>query len=277
MNYFKKYKKYKNAGLPIMAYNKGKLEYIRYNKVLNKKGKMVDDVFVYDDFIEVIEDTIETGFYYPYNSLIRVYDDNGKYHDEVGHSHSHTFSSVVHEVYYNPHVFSIDSEDREYYSKQEYDFLMRLKNYLLVIEREDIKYDATIDEINDLALNELASKYKEYPTLTFRDDNVAPLIIDKKKKYFYRMKTEYTKPDIGSRYLLIDNDSKYLGVLEVIKENTILINDLTEKDIDYKLEGYRSLNTCKKELKKLYSEHYKVDPESIELVIKTVKVIRKFR
>lgn len=276
MNYFKKFKKYKNAGLPVMVYNKGKLEYIRYDKV-NKKGKMVDDVFVYDDFVEVIEDTIKTGFYYPYNSLIRVYDEDGEYyHDEIGHGHAHTFASVVHEVYYNPNVFSIDPDDREYYSKQEYDFLMRLKSYLMVVEREDIKYDATIEEINDLALNELASKYKEYPTLTFKDDSVASLMISKKKKYFYRMKKEHTKSDIGTRYLLVDNDSNYLGVLEVVKEKIVGINDLTEKDIDYKAEGYRTLNACKKELKRIYSEHYNVEADTIELVIKTVKVIRKF-
>lgn len=276
MNYFKKFKKYKNAGLPVMVYNKGNLEYIRYDKV-NKKGKMVDDVFVYDDFVEVIEDTIKMGFYYPYNSLIRVYDENGEYyHDEVGHSHSHTFASVVHEVYYNPNVFSIDPDDREYYSKQEYDFLMRLKSYLMIIEREDIKYDATIDEINNLALNELASKYREYPILTFRDEKVASLMINKKKKYFYKMKREHTKPDIGTRYLLVDNDSNYLGVLEVVKEKVVEIDDLTEKDIDYKLEGYRTLNACKKDLKKIYSEHYNIDDDKLELVIKTVKVIRKF-
>lgn len=276
MNYFKKFKKYKDAGLPVTIYNKGKLEYLRYNKV-NKKGKIVDDVFIYDDFVEVIEDTIKTSFYYPYNSLIRVYDEKGEYYqDEVGHSHSHNFASVVREVYYNPNIFSIDPDDREYYSKQEYEFLMRLKNYLMVVEREDIKYDATIEEMNNLALNELASKYKDYPILTFRDKRTAPLMINKKKKYFYRMKTEYTKSDIGTRYLLIDNDANYLGVLEVVKERIVTINDLTEKDIDYNLEGYKSLNICKKELKKLYSEHYNVEPESIELVIKTVKVIRKF-
>lgn len=276
MNYFKKFKKYKNAGLPVMVYNKEKLEYLRYDKV-NKNGKIVDDVFVYDDFVEIIEETIKTNFYYPYNSLIRVYDEKGEnYHEEVGHSHSHTFASVVHEVYYNPNIFSIDPDDREYYSKQEYDFLMRLKSYLMAVEREDIKYDATIDEINELALNELASKYKEYPNLTFKNDKVAPLMINKKKKYFYQMKMEHTKSDIGTRYLLVDNDSNYLGVLEVVKEKIVGINDLTEKDIDYKLEGYRTLNTCKKELKKIYSEHYNVEPDTIELVIKTVKVIRKF-
>lgn len=276
MNYFKKFKKYKNAGLPVMVYNKKGLEYIRFEKI-NKKGKMVDNVFIYEDFVEVIEDTIKTSFYYPYNSLIRVYDENGEdYHEEVGHSHAHNFASVVHEVYYNPNIFSIDLDDREYYSKQEYEFLMRLKSYLMVIGREDIKYDATIEEINELSLNELASRYKDYPILTFRDDKVAPLIISKKKKYFYRMKMEHTKSDMGTRYLLVDNDANYLGVLEVVKERIVAIDDLTEKDIDYKLEGYKTLNTCKRELKKLYSEHYNVEPENIDLVIKTVKVIRKF-
>lgn len=184
MNYFKKFKKYKDAGLPVMVYNKRGLEYLRYDKVLNEKGKLVDEVFIYDDFVEVIENTINMGFYYPYNSLVRVTDADGEYHEEIGHSHSHTFQSVVHEVYYNPSAFSIEEEDREYYSKQEYDFLMRLKSYLLVIEREDIKYDASIDDINELALNELASKYKDYPVLTFKDDRLAPLMIEKSENIF---------------------------------------------------------------------------------------------
>lgn len=277
MNYFKKYKKYKNAGLPVMVYdNKKGLEYIRYDKVMNDKGKLVDEVFVYDDFLEVIEDTIKIGFYYPYNTLIRVYDDEDNYHEEVGPSHAHTFSSVVHEVYYNPNIFSINEEDRIYYSDQQYDFLMRLKNYLIIVEREDIKYDATIDDINEVALNELASKYKEYPILTFKDDKLANLMIQKKRKYFYNMKTSTTKSDIGVRYLLLDNDQNYLGVLEVVKEKTILIDDLSEKDIDYKVEGYRSLNACKKDLKKIYSAYYGVEANTVELVIKTVKVIKKF-
>lgn len=91
------------------------------------------------------------------------------------------------------------------------------------------------------------------------------------------MKKDSTKTDVGSRYLLVDNDSKYLGVLEVVKEKVVLIDDLCDDDIDYKIEGYKTLAACKKDLKKIYSEYYNVNADEIELVIKKVKVIRKFK
>ena len=273
----RKYKKYKNAGLPVMAYENNEMHYLNFFKTKNKKGKEKIEAYQYELLSEALGDIINDGFYYSFNTLVLEYDEEGNKKEVVGHSHAHDFESVVREVYYNPNVFSIDEEDRKLYSDQEYKFLMKIKSYLMAVKREDISFDATIEEINDLALNADASLFRDYPTKTLNGDDKASLIIEKKRKYFISSNVD-SKDDISkNRYLLADNYGKYLGLIEVVKKKVLRIEDITEKDVDYKLEGFRSLNAYKKDLKEYYKNNLSDFNDRSEIVINTVKVIRKFK
>lgn len=270
MNYLRKYKKYKNAGLPIMDFDGKSMHYLNFYKMKNNKGKEKINVFDYDLLSDALEDLLNEGFYYSFNTLICEYDEEGNETIKVGHSHAHNFESVVREVYYNPHVFSIDKEDKYLYSEQEYRFLMKIKSYLMAIKREDISFNATIDDINDMSLNEDACLFRDYKTFVLPDDKSAELMINKKKKYFISLNTN------DNRYLLANNEGVYLGLIEVIKKKKLRIDDLTEKDVDYKLEGFKSLKAYQNDLKKFYRENFADFNDRTEIIVNTVKVIRKF-
>lgn len=277
MKNIRKYKKYKDAGLPIMVYEKGNLEYINFFKVKNKKGKEVIEAFNYENLSDALSEIINDGFYYSFNTLIYTYDEEGNRSEVVGHSHAHSFESVVSEVYYNPHAFSIDLEDRHLYSDQEYKFLMKIKSYLTVVKREDISNSATIDEVNEYSLNKDATLFRDYYTKTLYNDKNAELIINKKRKYFLSLNTD-TKMDINkNRFLLADNSGKYLGLIEVVKKKVMKLDDITEKDVDYKIEGFKSLKAFKTYYKKFYKSKFDDFNDKSEISINTVKVIRKFK
>ncbi len=95
-------------------------------------------------------------------------------------------------------------------------------------------------------------------------------MINKKKKYFISLNTN------DNRYLLANNEGIYLGLIEVIKKKKLRIDDLTEKDVDYKLEGFKSLKAYQNDLKKFYRENFADFNDRTEIIVNTVKVIRKF-
>lgn len=276
MKVARKYKKYKHAGLPIIINENERFEYLNFFKVKNN-GKEVIEAFNYEKLSDAIGDIINDGFYYSFNTLIYSYDKEGNRSEVVGHSHAHDFESVVRAVYYNPHVFSIDDEDKHLYSDQEYKFLMKIKSYLTVVKREDIPVSATVDEINDISLNEDAALFRDYYTKTLYDDEKAYLMINKKRKYFLSLNTDTTMDVNKNRFLLADSNGKYLGLIEVVKKKVLRIDDITDKDVDYKLEGFRSLKAYKENYKKFYKEHYESFDERQEISINIVKVIRKFK
>lgn len=271
-----KYKKFKGAGLPIMDYSKNEMHYLNFFKYKNNKGKEKIDVIVSETLSEALGFVVNEEFYYGFNTMVVKYDDEGNEYIEVAHSHAHDFESVVKEVYFNPHVFSIDDEDRKFYSDQQYKFLMKIQSYLKAIKREDISFDATIDDVNNLALSSDAVAFREYTTKNFLDDNKARLIIEKKRKYFISLKDEEDE-NSKDRYLLADNNGYYLGLIEVVKKKCMKIDDIRDSDVDIKLEGFRSLKALKKHLKDFYSENYPDFNEHSEIIINTVKVIRKFK
>lgn len=277
MKVARRYKKYKNAGLPIIIKENNNIEFLNFFKVKNKNGKEVIEAFNYEKLSDAMADIINDGFYYSFNTLIYEYDEEGNRSEVVGHSHAHDFESVVRAVYYNPHVFSINEEDRNLYSEQEYKFLMKIKSYLTVVKREDIPVSASIDEINDFSLTEEATLFRDYYTKTLFDDDKAYLIINKKRKYFLSLNTDTSMDVNKNRFLLADNNGKYLGLIEVIKKKVIKIDDITDKDVDYKLEGFRNLKAFKENYKKFYKEKYDNFDEKQEISINIVKVIRKFK
>lgn len=272
-----KYKRYKNAGLPIMNYENKALEFINFFKVKNDKGKEVIEAFNYEKLSDALSDIINDGFYYSFNTLIYKYDGEGNRQEVVGHSHAHDFESVVREVYYNPNVFSIDEEDRHLYSEQEYTFLMKIQSYLRIVKRSDIPLSAKIDEINELSINEDATLFRDYYTKTLYDDEKSYAIINKTRKYFLSVNVD-TGIDINkNRFLLADKKGKYLGLIEVVKKKIVKLDDITDKDVDYKIEGFRSLKAFKENYKKFYKEQFPDFDDKQEISINYVKVIRKFK
>ena len=262
-----KYKNYENAGLPIFDLAKDGIQYINYFNVKDKKGKDKLVPFFYDSLTEALGDIINEGFYYAFNVVVMILLEDGSMVESLERRHEHDFGLVVRSLFLNPVGFSIDDADKNLYSEQEYHFLMKLQSYLLISGRENLG-DADIAEINAASLKDTVANTRNYGIKTFAKDNIASLIIDKKKKYFIS-KNQTCDVNKQDRYLVCDNSGKFLGLIEVVKKKVKNIEDLTEKDVDYKLEGYRSLKGLKKYLSDTYEDN--------EVVINTVKVIRKFK
>ena len=68
-----------------------------------------------------------------------------------------------------------------------------------------------------------------------------------------------------------------MGLIEVVKKKVVRIDDITEKDVDYKMEGFRSLKALKENYKKFYKEQFEDFDDRTEIAINYVKVIRKFK
>ena len=261
----KRYDKFKNNNLPTPFYDEERLtlEYVWYNDELSfyqKKSKKIDELELkrnVDSSIEyALGDIANINLYYPFNTkLIHIVNENGKdfIKTTIGHSHAHSFSEVIRELYDAPESFSIEKEDYKYYSEQELKYLRKIQKYLLFIDlkdkikRKDIKRyrnkkqkkygnsfirsfpNDSLDEFisgkrNYVVINsEYIDIYKDYEDLTNRkernlftdlDDNIKLFI-----EYTYLEKKLYKDIKNNIKFdNLKDNDQvviKYFKVLEI--------------------------------------------------------------
>lgn len=142
----KRYDKFKKNNMPTRFWDEERqtLEYVYFyngKSILNMEN-FHDELEVNTSLANALGEIAYTGFYFPFTTknVIRVRE-NGKVINKVkiGHDHAHTFDSVVESLYDAPETFSISKEDRQFYSKQELDFLRRVQKYLLFIGMKDLE------------------------------------------------------------------------------------------------------------------------------------------
>ena len=195
----KRYDKFKSNNLPTPFFDEERqtLEYVSFDPKLN----------VSDNLGYALEHMSYTGLYYPYH--IKDYarlEMESKMKLQFFHSHNHDFESVIRDLYMHPESFEIMDDEKEFYSKQELNYLSRIKAFLNLIELKDI-YKGKKNRYNNILYN----KYKDSGIMKF-DNDVVELMINKKINYIpYLKRSDY---DI--------TNNTYLVLIEIMNLNYIL-------------------------------------------------------
>lgn len=207
--FYERYDKFKRNNLPTPFWDRERqvLEYVFYDKDYCNNGYNVSNSLV-DSFSNKL------SFYYSFSSITITKDGNKK----IGHRHAHTFEEVVRDLYDYPVSFSIPKKDEVYYSKQELSYLKILKNYLLLINLNDVEDTIRISRYR----NKLVKKYQNAIILQV-DNRVINNIIKgkcvffavKKSKYNIELK-KYKKGEL--QYLVIDNKYNFRLLIEYVEK-----------------------------------------------------------
>ncbi len=208
----KRYDKFKDNNLPTPYFDNERqvMEYISFDPHL-----IVDN-----DLIYPLENLNYASFYYPYN--IKDYMRRDPYDDmklQYGHTHSHHFREVVHELYMHPESFSIDKSDYRYYSNQELKYLFMVKAYLNLIQMKD-SYKNDDNRYHNL----LHNKYKDSLSINV-NDNLLNKYRSKELKYFI---DDYKndKYENTNRNMLIINNYQYKLFIKIIKKEIVLYKEV---------------------------------------------------
>ena len=237
-NFKKRYDKFRKNNLPTPFWDDERftLEYVyKDDSIFND-----DKLKISNSLTESLGDIAFTGFYYSFQTkILEISFEEGKRieNEIVGHSHEHSFEDVVRNLYRYPESFSILEEDEEFYSKQELEYLRRVKKYLLFIGLKDLdrvrppvsryrnkkyeKYkDSPIYQYSDnmidniLKNNFLVSKwYPEYKQRNYEEGELQVLIVDKLDNF--KMFVEYIK----------NEEKQYKDIKNICK-----IKDLKDND-----------------------------------------------
>lgn len=125
----KVYKKFKNCYLPCSYYDKDK-NIFRWINYIN------DMVNVNDCLLDAMGDVIKVSLLYHYS---------------VGENicHTHNFDDVIRSLYKYPESFTIPSDYLSDYSKQEYNYLMQVKNYLILVGIKNYNKSKELEKLDN--------------------------------------------------------------------------------------------------------------------------------
>lgn len=220
----KRYDKFKNNNLPTPFWDEERqvFEYVYFD----------DDLEVNNNLTDAFSDIAYVGFYFPFiakRMLIEKEKNEYVSKIEVGKCHAHTFDEVVQALYESPESFKINKEDKEYYSKQELEYLNQLQKYLLFIDMKDIDVNNKGNRYN----NKKREKYGK--AIIYSLNNKAIKNIEDGKRNFrviewypeYNEKEKYKKGEYQA--LITDEDSNYKFFVEFTSSEVKEYKDI--KDI----------------------------------------------
>ena len=216
--FYKRYDKFKNNNLPTPFWDKERqvLEYVFYKR---------DDINVYSSLNDSFSDI--AYLYFPFNSVIYTSDGGRK----IGKCHEHSFESVIRNLYDYPVSFSISKKDEIYYSKQELEYLMILKNYLLFIGLGDIPDTVRVIRYR----NKLVKKYQK--CIIIKLDNRRVNNIIKGKTTFFAVKKNKYNNELKSykegelQYLILDNKNNFRLLIEYVERKKQKYKDVKKYSI----------------------------------------------
>lgn len=239
IEFMKRYDKFKKYNLPVHYYDieRQTNEYIYKEYVMHLDGEIKEDIMISNDLINPLANLAETGLYYPFNSRLS--------RDTVGHTHEHEFKDVLRELYDYPESFSLSEEDKEFYSKQELDFITMTQKYLLFIGLKD-KLDSGLDRY----VNELRDKYKDSDIYTLNNDHIEAILNNK-----VIVKNHYD-----------DNYDRLTGTTFLVRDKFFDFK-LFVRVIDYKVVKYS-------DVKHLYSSNNFKDDDSVRLY--NLEILEKY-
>lgn len=193
------------------------------------------------------------------------YSFNHKYNNKLQHDHAHSFEEVVDILYLHPESFSLNKEDKKHYNKSELMYLKYLKKYLLFIGRTDL--DKITPESCNNSLVDTLSKCSGYYTCSRRQ---CTLILSSRLSETFTI-TSINYDIKSSKRILRTNDGDILGIIEIIPTKYKRLDELNNKDSDYKQLGYKDLDTFKRYINDNYNT------KDIIICIEKIKVIEKFK
>ena len=193
------------------------------------------------------------------------YSFNHKYNNKLQHDHAHSFEEVVDILYLHPESFSLNKEDKKYYNKSELMYLKYLKKYLLFIGRTDL--DKITPESCNNSLVDTLSKCSGYYTCSRRQCKL--ILSGRLSETFTIASINY---DIkSSERILRTNNGDILGIIEITPTKYKRLDELNNKDLNYKQLGYKDLDTFKRYINDNY------DTKDIIICINNINVIEKFK
>ena len=230
-NFKKRYDKFKNNNLPTPFWDDERftLEYVyKDDNPLSE-----DKIKINYSLTESLGDIAFTGFYYSFQTKILKTSFEGEKRIEkeiVGHSHAHSFEDVVRELYRYPESFNILEEDKEFYSKQELEYLRRVKKYLLFIGLKDLdKIKPPMSRFK----NKKHDKYKNVPFYNYSNELINDIINEKR---------DYVVSKYYEEYSDISDFKKIKALIRDEEDNIKLFIEYTNREI----KEYKDVkNTCK--------------------------------
>ena len=227
----KRYDKFKSNNLPTPFWDDERqtLEYVYYdikdNKrllELNKNTDFDSKMHINYSLTDALGDLAKTNFYYSFNSKnIQLKKVGDKYENNVviGHNHAHSFEQVINSLYNFPESFNISKEDEQFYSKQELEYLRRVKKYLLFIGLKDaVSFKNRVSRYR----NAKQKKYEHAFIYKYTNKEISSIL--KGRDYiiyeyldFYKENREYSKGEYQA--LIVDEEDNFRIFIEFTKES----------------------------------------------------------
>ena len=193
------------------------------------------------------------------------YSFNHKYNNKLQHDHAHSFEEVVDILYLHPESFFLNKKDKKYYNKSELMYLKYLQKYLLFNGRTDLD-KITPESCNNPLVDTLA-KCSGYYTCSRRQ---CKLILSSRLSETFTI-TSINYDIKSSKRILRTNDGDILGIIEMTPAKYKRLDELNNKNLDYKQLGYKDLDTFKRYI----NDNYNTKDDII--CIEQIKVIEKFK
>ena len=193
------------------------------------------------------------------------YSFNHKYNNKLQHDHAHSFEEVVDVLYLHPESFFLNKKDKKYYNKSELMYLKYLQKYLLFNGRTDL--DKITPESCSNPLVDTLSKCPGYYTCSRRQ---CKLILSSRLSETFTI-TSINYEIKSSKRILRTNDGDILGIIEMTPAKYKRLDELNNKNLDYKQLGYKDLDTFKRYINDNYNTKDNI------ICIEKIKVIEKFK
>lgn len=299
----KRYKKVKECNLPFPFSDDKRevFEWVYFDKencCFNNRNDLIDSLPV-------------GGVIYHYEVIMPDWKDKKP---KLITSHGHSFEDVLKVLYEYPESFNIPDDFKCEYSKQELELIKENQNYFKLIGLKDYKKSKELQDLDDKWEKLNGKKHKTLRDRYFlfryyklwkkqRDkDNLKRYnnkkhdkynkcyikhwsneainaVFNKEKTNIISRKFSFSSSMKGTKYLLVDEEHNFKGVIEIIKDNFIKFNELNDGMV-YIPKKYKNFNSYKKWLKEdLIKEGQAYNEEfSDESIINCAefKVIEKF-
>lgn len=269
----KRYKKFKNCSLPYPFYDKKRniFEWVKYSKT--------NDYETSNNLLDAFSNTNTLGITYHYKAKFYNYEKK-KY--EYNISHCHSFDELLCELYRYPESFEIPEEYIDEYSIQELNYIKSMKNYFKLIDLKDETYNKELKELDDTferidkkerktikdkiflhytyrrkwnninekdklkrCNNKKVLEIESYHQIWTKNDKIASAIIDGQKNYRLHVKHSFSTSNLNEKLLVVNSNFEYVGIVKVVHEEYIKLNDLKEDMVNYKLAGFNSFKEYK--------------------------------
>ena len=216
LEFLKRFDKFKKCTLPCSYWDE---ERQTYEYVWNDKNREINPQLS-NNLAWPLEHFTWAELYYSY-SIVKTKT------NPTGHTHAHAFEEVLRDLYDYPESFNISKEEEEFFSKQELDYLRRIKKYLLFIGLKDCDPFKRVSKTR--YYNKKVLKYADCCIYTLGPHNKKNIMSGKQDfitwKYYKEFKPEtYDKKEYQA--LLVDKEDNFLCLIEFTHSKVLKYKDI---------------------------------------------------